>query len=181
MRFSLDSVYWLCKDATFYSEGIKILQQRNMFDHTFWSFSILHKDVTNMRRFFSSKAAGLKQVVGSQFESSLVSVNIHEESHDIFNFLDYFPLVNARAHRVGGMDQASSNSSNETKQWILNQNLRETYMRFIVQMIGKRVWSATDRLMFVNYLLMQERVTEAVAEFKKIHEDESDTYGDARI
>ena len=181
VRFSLDSVYWLCKDATFYSEGIKILQQRNMFDHTFWSFSILHKDAINMRRFFSSKAAGLKQVVGSQFESSLVSVNIHEESHDIFNFLDYFPLVNARAHRVGGMDQASGNSSNETKQWILNQNLRETYMRFIVQMIGKRFWSAADRLMFVNYLLMQERVTEAVSEFKKIHEDESDAYGDARI
>jgi len=132
LRFSLSSVYWLCKDATFYSEGIKILSQKNMFDHTFWSYSIMHKDKENMRRFFSSKPVNLKQHLGSQFESSLVSVNEHEESHDIFNFLDYYPLVNARAHRVGGMDQASSNSSSETKQWILNKNLRETYMRFMV-------------------------------------------------
>jgi hypothetical protein len=32
----------------------------------------------------------------------------------------------------------------------------------------KKRWSAKDRLMFVNYLLMQERVTEAVDEFNKI-------------
>ena len=36
--------------------------------------------------------------------------------------------------------------------------------------------------MFVNYLLMQERVTEAVTEFKKIQDkDFGDAYGDARI
>ena len=182
IRFSLSNVYWLCKDSTFYSEGIKILEQKNMFDSVFWSFSILHKDKVNMKRFFSSKNADLKRIVGSQFESSLVSVNSHDETHDIFNFLDYFPLVNARAHRVGGMDSASSNSSNETKQWILNQNLRETYMKFMVLMVSKKVWTSSDRLMFVNYLLMQERVTEAVTEFKKIQDkDFGDAYGDARI
>lgn len=109
-------------------------------------------------------------------------MNNYEESHDIFNFLDYFPLVNARAHRVGGMDSNSSNSSNETKQWILNQNLRETYMRFMVFMVSKKVWTPHDRMMFINYLLMQERVTEAVTEFKKIKESEfTDSYGEARI
>jgi hypothetical protein len=46
----------------------------------------------------------------------------------------------------------------------------------------KRKWSANDRLMFVNYLLMQERVTEAVDEFKKIKiEDLNDRCGDAQI
>ena len=112
----------------------------------------------------------MKQKVGSQFKSSLVEVNNWEESHDIFNFLDYFPLVNARAHRVGGMDSSASNSSNETKQWILNKNLRETYMRFMYYLTTKKAWNAHDRLMFVNYLLMQERVTEAVTEFGKIRD-----------
>jgi hypothetical protein len=120
VRFNLNSVYWLCKDKLFYTEGIKILQAKSIFDHVFWSFSILHEDRENMTRFFSSKQADLQRKVGSQFESSLVSVNLHEESHDIFNFLDYFPLVNARAHRMGGMESSSNNSSNETKQWILN-------------------------------------------------------------
>jgi hypothetical protein len=172
VSFSLSNVYWLCKDLTFYTDAIQILKSKNIYDHTFWSFSIAHQDLENMRVFFNSKSADLKRRVGSQFTSNLVEVNNHEESHDIFNFLDYFPLVNARAHRVGGMDSASNNSSSETKQWILNKQLRETYMRFMVHMASKRQWTAHDRLMFVNYLLMQERVTEAVAEFKKIRDPE---------
>jgi hypothetical protein len=80
------------------------------------------------------------------------------------------------------MESTSNNSSTEAKQWILNKNLRETYMRFMVFMASKRAWTAHDRLMFVNYLLMQERVTEAVAEFGKIQEsDLSDPFGNARI
>jgi hypothetical protein len=182
VKFELSNVYWLCKDALFYTEALKILQSKNIYDHRFQSFSIFHKDETNMRIYFNSSQANVKRRVGTQFKSSLVEVNEHEESHDLFNFLDYFPLVNARAHRVGGMDSASSNSSNETKQWILNKNLRETYMNFMIQMIIKRKWSAHDRLMFVNYLLMQERVTEAVEEFKKIrNEDLNDNHGDAQI
>lgn len=83
---------------------------------------------------------------------------------------------------MGGMDSTSTNSSNETKQWILNKNLRETYMKFMVQMAIKKRWSAKDRLMFVNYLLMQERVTEAVEEFNKIKDvDFNDQHGDAAI
>ena len=132
-----------------------------------------------MRQYFSS-IQSLKHKVGSQFESVLLSVNNHDESHDIFNFLDYYPLVNARAHRMGGMDSSGSNSSNEAKQWILNENLRKTYKRFILHLVSKRHWTANDRLMFVNYLLMQERISEAVSEFVKIT-DINDIYGDAQL
>ncbi len=45
-------------------------------------------------------------------------------------------------------------------------------MKFMVYLVSKRSWSANDRLMLVNYLLMQERVTEAVAEFAKIRDPE---------
>eukprot|EP00347_Sterkiella_histriomuscorum_P021579 403333486 len=95
-------------------------------------------------------------------------VNSFEESHNIFNFLDYYPLVIARAHRMGGMESSSNSGSNETKQWILNKNLRETYKNFVLHMLSKKDWSCHDRMMFVNYLLMQERVTEAIKEFRKI-------------
>lgn len=75
VRFNLTSIYWLCKDATFYNDGIKILQQKNIFDHTFWSFAIMHNDLANMRVFFNSQQVGLKSRVGSQFKSGLVEVN----------------------------------------------------------------------------------------------------------
>jgi len=55
VSFSLGNVYWLCKEAEFYNEAIKILKAKNIYDHTFWSYSILHKDTDNMKVFFNSK------------------------------------------------------------------------------------------------------------------------------
>lgn len=31
-KFNFSNVYWLCKDPTFYKEGIKILRSKNIFD-----------------------------------------------------------------------------------------------------------------------------------------------------
>ena len=72
VKFSLRSVYWLCKDLSFYREGIKILRRRGIFDYTFWSYSILHGDLDNMREFFNSKEANLISRVGPLFESTLL-------------------------------------------------------------------------------------------------------------
>lgn len=55
VRFSLSSVYWLCKDSTFYKEAIEILKSKNIYDFNFWSYSIFHKDLANMKTFFNSK------------------------------------------------------------------------------------------------------------------------------
>ena len=44
-------------------------------------------------------------------------------------------------------------------------------MKFVLFMISKRTWSASDRLMLVTYLLMQERTTEAYTQFNRIPED----------
>jgi hypothetical protein len=43
-KFRFSDIYWLCKDETFYREGIKILRAKGIFDRTFWSYSIIHKD-----------------------------------------------------------------------------------------------------------------------------------------
>lgn len=118
-----------------------------------------------MFEFFNSSESGLQQLAGPQFTSSLLSVKEGEDSHSIFNFLDYYPLVNARVHRVGGMDSSSTSRSTETKQWILNENFRATYKKFIVFLVMKQKITSHDRLMLVNYLLLQERISESVEQF----------------
>ena len=87
------------------------MRAKNWYDHTFWSFSIMQKDVIAMKEYFNSDRAGLKKVVGAQFKSKLLTVNDQEEEDDLFNFLDYYPLINPRAHRVGGMDLQSNKRS----------------------------------------------------------------------
>jgi hypothetical protein len=54
VKFNLRQVYWLCKDKTFYTEGLKIIRSKNIFDKVFWSFSILHLDQKTMTEYFSS-------------------------------------------------------------------------------------------------------------------------------
>jgi hypothetical protein len=65
VRFELRNVYWLCKDPTFFKEGLQILEEKNIYDQVFWSFSIMHKDLHSMKVFFNSKSSDLKRRVGS--------------------------------------------------------------------------------------------------------------------
>jgi hypothetical protein len=72
--------------------------------------------------------------------------------------LDYFPLVNARAHKLGG----------EEKQGILNQNFKATYEKFIKALLVKTKIDNADKLQFVYYLLLQDRLDESQLIFHKI-------------
>ena len=40
--FRISNIYWLCKDKTFFEEGLKILKSKGIYDRTFWSYGILH-------------------------------------------------------------------------------------------------------------------------------------------
>jgi len=62
------------------------------------------------------------------FKTSLIEANEEEDAFDQFNFLDYFPLVNSRAHRMGGSDGSTN------KKWILNNQFWETYQKFVFLM-----------------------------------------------
>jgi len=75
--------------------------------------------------------------------------------------------VNARAHRLGGMEKESNNTK-QVQSWIRNQEFLKTYKRFLVYLVLKKSLSVHDRLMLVTYLLMQERIKESIEEFKKI-------------
>jgi hypothetical protein len=67
------------------------------------------------------------------------------------------------------MDANQTNQqSKETRQWILNVQMRNTYMNFVQLLIKKPNASVADRLEFVTYLLMQERVQDAIAYFERI-------------
>ena len=63
--FNFKKIYWLCKDKTFFTEGVKILREKNIFDSTFWSYSTIHQDEESIREYLSVPASQLKNKVGS--------------------------------------------------------------------------------------------------------------------
>lgn len=54
VKFNLSDTYWLCKEKTFYYDAINILKSKNIFDSTFWSFSIFHNDPDLMKEYLHS-------------------------------------------------------------------------------------------------------------------------------
>jgi hypothetical protein len=59
--------------------------------------------------------------LGHTFKSRLLSVTFNDTE---FKHLDYYPLINARAHQVGDL-----------KTWTLNLNLKLTFNNFLKALI----------------------------------------------
>ena len=92
------------------------------------------------------------------FESSLLKVNPDLTSQGFSKHLEYYPMINARAHKVG----------QDNKTQILNKTFRQTYDMFLQSMAFKKKLSFTDQLVFVYYLQLQDRINEAIKLFESI-------------
>ena len=66
-------------------------------------------------------------------------------------------MINSRAHKVGDDINAG----------ILNVQFRETYNRFLVTIVEKKALENEDWLNLTYYLLLQDRVSEAMDTFKR--------------
>ena len=81
--------------------------------------------------------------LGCHFKSSLIKLSAEENSPNGFiDHLEYHPIVNSRAHKVG---------RKETHQ-ILNVNFRNTYNTFLQSAIQKTSMDTNDKLILVYYL-----------------------------
>lgn len=69
--------------------------------------------------------------------------------------LEYNPMINSRAHKVG-QDNTRS---------ILNKTFRQTYDKFLKTTAYKTQLSYKDKMIFVYYLQLQDRIPEAIKLF----------------
>ncbi len=76
-----------------------------------------------------------------------------------FEFLEYRPLVNARTHALGHRRQ------------IVNQRLYEQYHRFLKLLSYRTHLDDAERLAVTYYLLLQDRIEEALAHFAEVKAD----------
>jgi len=69
-------------------------------------------------------------------------------------------MVNSRAHSVGGSENIGVEGGQNN--WILNQQLKKTYLAFLKAMLEKKTLSDADKMIFVYYLQLQDRIEEAI-------------------
>ena len=78
-----------------------------------------------------------------------------EPREENFRFLDYYPLVNQRIHKLGKSKK------------ILNDKFKAHYTQFLRILAMKYHPSIEELIWFIYYLLLQDKIDQAIDIFNK--------------
>lgn len=155
-RLDLNEIAWRMRDRGFFEQATDLLTARGIFHDTLFSYALRHRDLERAKIYLARSP--LRDRVGRVLESPLLTVNPVETQ--VYEHLEYDPLVNARAHPVG------------EKRKILNTALNEQYRAFLRNGLYRATLNAHERLALCYYLLLQDRLAEGIAELAKVRDDE---------
>ncbi|MBX3400732.1 MAG: hypothetical protein KF873_18515 [Gemmataceae bacterium] len=157
---NLDKIAFRLKDRGFFEAVTRLLHERHLYHPTTWSYSLLHADLPTAREYLQH-LDGFVAEVGGPIVSPLLVVDPvirHQYEH-----LEYKPLVNARAHGLGARRQ------------IVNDRLANQYAATMTMLTYRRDLDDADKLAVTHYLLLQDRIEEAMAAFAGVNPEKVPT------
>ncbi|MFT6107138.1 MAG: hypothetical protein ACJA2W_000041 [Planctomycetota bacterium] len=143
----LGKLAWRMGDRNAFVAVTGALGARGLYPDALWRYAVKHRDANRVARFLAGQE-GFVQRVGAPFSSPFLSVNARDRK--AYEHLAYEPLVNGRTHEFGG----------ERK--ILNDQFRAQYQRFLSTLVMKKGLEAEERVELAYYLLLQDRIGEAL-------------------
>ncbi len=152
-KINLDTIAWRMANRKFFEACLARLTDYGVYNPTLWAYSIKHNDAPRLREFLESFAPVVVRV-GPLFEMELMKIEPVERLQ--FEHLDFRPLVVARMHQLG------------PKRVILNDELAVQYERMMGILAHQKTIELEQRLAIVYYMLLQNRIEEAIAHFAKI-------------
>ena len=158
-------LYLLKNDKDFYNKLISILRKRGYYCSNVWSFGFHYKDEKAIKEYLTTKN-NFKVDLGYQFKSSLYSYDDTDDAK-MYPHLEYSPLYNARKHPFGNL-----NNKDETN--IANKEFNEVYRKFIIDLLFVQKIQIKEKLRLIYYLILQDRMEEAMNLFSEINKEEID-------
>jgi len=140
-------------DENFYKQLIRLLRAQCIYYPALWNIGFLHNDLEAIKDILKVSQEA-KRKIGGNFHTSLLTIN-EANGFNVNNHLDYDPVLNSRVHRLG-------------QNTILNKELRMTYEKFIMSMIELNDSSEKAKLRLCYYLIIQDRIEEAVSVFSRV-------------
>ena len=144
---NLDKIAFRMKDRPFYESVLKLLTERHLYQPTLWSYGLHHADVTATRQYLLH-LDGFVAEAGGPINSPLLLID--PVARHTYEHLEYKPLVNARAHALGHRRQ------------IVNDRFHAQYHAFLKTLSYSKLLNDADLLAVTYYLLLQDRIDEAV-------------------
>jgi hypothetical protein len=153
LRVDLQRIAWRMNDGEFFKTVVGLLQDRHVYNDTLWSYGIRHNAAAVIREYLRHNDGFVSQV-GLWIDTPLLSIDPVERR--FYQHLEYAPLVNARAHRLG-------------KGWqIANERLLQQYDRLMTVLSYRPSLDTEDLMSVTYYMLLQDRVEEGLAYFAKV-------------
>ncbi len=136
----------------FFEKALKLLSDRLSYNSTLWSYALYHKDAKWMGEYLSR--SGITSRCGLYLNSPLLTIN--PVQRNFHQHLEYKPLVNARAHRLG------------KDRKVLNDRLHGQYHRYMNVLKYHPILEDEDLLAVSYYLFLQDRVNEGLKLFGRV-------------
>jgi hypothetical protein len=150
-RIELERIAWRMKDRAWFDRITAAIAARGTFASDLWAYALRHKDARRLREWLEHQDGWLR--VAGRFDRGPVAVD--EAERGWHEHLEYAPLINARAHRLGARAR------------ILNDGLAAQY-RDALEWIALRPAAARDHARAAHYLFTQDRLDEALALVERI-------------
>ena len=151
-RTELPKIAFRMRDKAFYSQALELLRERHAYDHTLWSYAIYHNQPEGIREYL--RHSPLAERCGAYVDSPLLQLDPVVRRR--YQHLEYWPLVNARAHQLG------------TRRRILNDRLHQQYTRLLQVLSYRPTLDDTDLMAATYYLLLQDRIAAALENFARV-------------
>ena len=159
-ELNLDRIAFRMGDRQFFEEVITLLAERHLYSHTLWAYGLKHNHRAAVTTYLQHCPQFLA-ACGAVLQSDLISIN--PIVRKTYQHLDYRPLVNARAHRLGHRQQ------------ILNDRFYQQYHRLLKVLSYRRELRDEDRMAMTYYLLLQDRIEEALEMFAMVQPSRIET------
>ena len=148
----LSAIRWRLKDRAFFGKVMEIQRDRLHYDQGTAAYGLFHNDPAAVREYVENSP--LAGNLGDWLDSPLI--DIRPRVHHDWHTLEFDPLVNPRAHRF----TAASRFTDEAA--------RTHYRSFLDQLKWKPALDDSDQITLTAFLLLQDRIEEALDRFAKI-------------
>ncbi|HVE41614.1 MAG TPA: hypothetical protein VNM14_17105 [Planctomycetota bacterium] len=155
-RLNLEKIAWRMSDDEFFDAALSLLSRRHVYHNTLWSYGVQHKDVRRTRDYLLHQEHWLR---GCGMRLDGTALPIDPVALRWVEHLEYAPLVNARAHRLGASRR------------ILNQRFAEQYARLLSTLRYRARLTDDDLLAVAYYLFLQDRIEEGLAMLDRVDRD----------
>lgn len=153
-RLDLERVAWRArKSPEFFRKLVTLMEQRHVYSEPIYRYAVMHNIAAPLATWLRQRGDFI-ELCGPYLDSKLLKIDPIERRS--YEHLEYSPLVNQRAHRVGAENR------------IPNPVLRGQYQHLLDIIAHEPSLDAMDQMSVVYYLFLQDRVEEALARFHAI-------------